>query len=158
MLYDLIIYHHQKVRNVSTLFIDAKVIGQKRPVLTGYRLPLPPQNTDSGRLTLRDLITYVVQKEVEAFHQRQTERKLAQVLSPQDIAAAAERGKIDSGERDLQQDVDPDAAVQTALQAFEDGLYYVFIDDKQQTTLDQTVFIGEDSHMLFVRLVALAGG
>ena len=143
---------------MPTITIEAKVVGQKRPLFTDYRLPLPPEVTASGRMTLRDLITRVVLQEVEAFRQRQEERQLAQVLAPQDIERAAQRGKIESGEREYKQEVDDDAAVSTALQAFEDGLYYVFLDDVQHDSLDQTVFVGDDSKVMFVRLVALAGG
>lgn len=143
---------------MPTVAVEAKVVGQKRPLITDYRLPLPPELTGSGRMTLRDLITCIVIEEVDAFRQRQEERRLAQVLSPQDIEQGAKRGKIDSGERDLLQEVDDDAAVATALQAYEDGLYFVFLDDVQQEALDQTIFVGEDSRVMFVRLVALAGG
>ena len=140
------------------LSIEAKVVGQRRPLFTDYRLPLPPDLTDSGRMTLRNLITRIVVNEIEAFRSRQEERRLARVLSPQDIEQGAARGKIESGEREYQQEVDEDRAVGTALQAFEDGLYFVFLDDVQQELLDQTVFVGDDSRVLFVRLVALAGG
>ena len=143
---------------MPTLTIEAKIVGQKHPLFTDYRLPLPPEATDAGRMTLRDLITRVVLQEVEGFRQRQEEQRLARVLSPQAIDRGAQRGKIAPGERDYTQDVDADAAVSTALQAFEDGLYFVFLDDVQQESLDQTVFVGEDSRMMFVRLVALAGG
>jgi hypothetical protein len=143
---------------MPAITIQAKVVGQKRPLFTDFRLPLPPEVAGSGCTTLRDLITLIVQHEVEAFRQRQEGRRLAQVLSPQDIERGAERGKIDSGERELQQDVDENVAVGTALQAFEDGLYFVFVDDVQQEALDQTVFVGDDSKVMFVRLVALAGG
>jgi hypothetical protein len=143
---------------VTTITVEAKIVGQKRPLFTDYHLPIPPEFTGSGRITLRDLVTAVVVKEVEAFTQRQEERRLARVLSPQDIERGAERGKIDSGERDAEQKVDENAAAGAALQAFEDGLYFVFLDGAQQESLDQTVFVSEDSRMLFVRLVALAGG
>jgi hypothetical protein len=138
--------------------IAAKVVGQKKPLFTDWRVPIPTGD-GSGRLTLRDLISTIVVSEVVAFRERQETRRLAQVLTPQQIADGAARGKIDSGEREGdRQQVDEDAAVGTALQAFEDGLYFVFIDDAQQTTLDQQVFVGDDSRVMFVRLVALAGG
>jgi hypothetical protein len=138
--------------------IAAKVVGQKKPVFTDWHIPLPPQQSGAGALTLRDLISLIVVNEVEAFRQRQEQRKLAQIFTAAQIQQGAERGKIDMGERDLGQTVDEAAATSTALQAFEDGLYFVFIDDVQQEDLNQTVFLGEDSHILFVRLVALAGG
>jgi hypothetical protein len=48
--------------------------------------------------------------------------------------------------------------VRVALQAFEDQLYFVFIDGVQQQHLDQPVQVQSGSRVLFVRLVPLAGG
>jgi len=141
---------------MSTLLVEAKRIGQRRPIFSGWRIDLPESSGDHIRL--RDLITRVVLEEVEAFQKRQQERLLARVLSPAEIEAGRIKGKIDSGERDLQQQVDPDEAVGVALQAFEDGLYYVFIDGVQQTNLDSEVFLQPESQLTFLRLVALAGG
>ncbi len=141
---------------MSTLLVEAKTIGQRRPVFSGWRVDLPERGGD--HLRLRDLITRVVLEEVEAFKPRQQERRLAHVLTPQEIEAGRIKGKIDSGERDLKQEVDPDAAVGTALQAYEDGLYFVFIDGVQQTGLDSEVFLKTESQVTFLRLVALAGG
>ena len=45
------------------------------------------------------------------------------------------------GGRDLQQQVDPQAAVENALQGFEDGFYFVFINDEQQQDLDGEVYL-----------------
>lgn len=143
---------------VPMVTIAAKVVGQRKPVFTDWRIPLPPDYDGSRPLTLRDLLTLIVAKEVEAFKQRQEQRKLAQIFTKEQIEQGAERGKIDMGERDLQQSVEVEAAIATALQAFEDGLYYVFIDEVQQETLEQTVFVHEHSHILFVRMIALAGG
>jgi hypothetical protein len=54
--------------------------------------------------------------------------------------------------------VDEAAAVANALQAFEDGLYYVFVEDAHQTALDEPVRLRDGSRVTFLRLVALAGG
>lgn len=141
---------------MATLFVEAKLIGQRRPIFSGWRIEFPEQSGD--HLKLRDLISRVVLKEVEAFKNRQQERRLARVLSPAEIEAGRISGKIDSGERELKQSVDPDAAVGTALQAFEDGLYYVFIDGIQQTSLECEIFLQPETQVTFIRLVALAGG
>lgn len=140
--------------------VSAKVVGQKKPVFTDWHIPLPPIDEGGGSppFTLRDLITQIVLLEVEAFKQRQEARRLVDVLSPQQIADGAAKGKVAMDGDDLTQEVDADAAVETALVAFEDGLYFVFIDDVQYERLDQTVYVGENSHVLFVRLVALTGG
>jgi hypothetical protein len=143
----------------STIVVEGKVLGQKRPLFTGWQIDLPPTWGPGGdRIRLRDLITRVVVEEVDAFRQRQEQRRLARIMSPAEIQAGAASGKVDPGERDLGQAVDTAEAIGTALQAFEDGLYFVFIDDLQQTDLDSEVHLSEESHVTFIRLVALVGG
>ncbi len=55
-------------------------------------------------------------------------------------------------------DADPSAAVAAALLAFEDGLYYVFVDNEHRTSLDDEIRLRTESRVTFLRLVALAGG
>ncbi len=143
----------------ASIMVEGKVVGQKRSLFTDWRIELPPPNENEGdHLRLRDLITSIVMKEVEAFQLRREERKLAQVMSRQEIERSAVTGKADPGERDLQQQVNVDEAVGVALQAFEDGLYFVFVDDVQQTSLDSEVYLKTNSKVLFLRLTALVGG
>jgi hypothetical protein len=47
--------------------------------------------------------------------------------------------------------------VATALQAFEDGLYLVIIDEVERRSLDEPVHLAEDSQLVFIRLTFLAG-
>jgi hypothetical protein len=143
----------------ASIMVEGKVAGQKRSLFTDWRIELPPLDENQGdHLKLRDLITLIVMKEVEAFQLRQEERKLAQVMSQQEIERSVVTGKVDPGERDLQQQVIVDEAVGVALQAFEDGLYFVFVDDVQQTSLDSEVYLKTNSKVLFLRLTALVGG
>lgn len=143
----------------STILVEGKVLGRKRPLFTDWQIDLPPSWGQHGdRIRLRDLITRVVVEEIEAFRQRQEQRRLARLMSPAEIQAGAASGKVDPGERDLGQVVDTDEAIGAALQAFEDGLYFVFIDDIQQTDLESEVYLKADSKLTFIRLVALAGG
>jgi hypothetical protein len=119
---------------------------------------LPPDPTGRGEpLTLRALISRIVAQEVAAFRERQERRSLVQVLSAREIADGAAKGKVDSGGRELHQVVDAGQAIATALRAFEDGLYLVILDGKEQRDLDEQVFPGPDSHVTFLRLVMLAG-
>jgi hypothetical protein len=143
----------------ASILVEGKVLGQKRPLFHDWRVELPPLWERGGdRIRLRDLITRVVSEEVEAFKQRQEERQLARILSQAQIQQGALQGKIDPGERNLGQTVNVDQAVGTALQAFEDGLYFVFIDGLQQTSLDSEIYLKSESKVTFIRLVALAGG
>lgn len=138
--------------------ISGHAIGRRpKPLFDDFSIPFPPDLGDGGGLTLRDLITRIVVAEVEAFHRRQQERRLVKVLSPEQIDTAAAAGRIDMGGRDLTQRVDPEAAIATALDAFEDGLYLVLIDGQEQRALDAQVFVRPDSRVTFIRLVFLAG-
>lgn len=143
----------------SSIRVEAKVVGRRRPLLTDWAVPLPPEiDAASAPFTLRDLITCVVHAEVEAFHTRQAEQTLRRVLTKDAIAAGLAQGKVTAGERDFEQSVDVNIAVDTAILGFIDGLYYVFLDDIQQEDLDATVHLNSDSCLTFIRLVALVGG
>jgi hypothetical protein len=138
--------------------ISGKALGRKKPLFSDFSIPFPPDLGDGGAVTLRDLIERVVRGEVEAFKQRQEERKLVRALTSSDIDKGAARGKIDMGGRDLKQEVDVDQAIGTALEAFEDGLYLVIVDGQEQRNLDSQIFLQPDSRVAFVRLTMLAGG
>jgi hypothetical protein len=139
--------------------VEGKVVGQKAPVFSDWHIELPPiEDNKGGSLRLRDLITSIVVKEVEAYRGRQQERKLARIMTKQEIKQGANVGRVDPGGRDLKQTVNTEEATATALQAFEDGLYFVFIDDVQQMNLDSEVSLKASSKVLFLRLTALVGG
>jgi len=144
---------------MSTLTIGGKAIGARRPLFADWSIPFPPEWSDAGGITLRDLIDQVVRAEVQAFRQRQEERHILRALTARQITAGAERGKIDMGGSDLPlQPVDEDEAVAVACQAFEDGLYLVVIDGEDHREIDREIHVRPDSRVTFVRLTMLAGG
>src|SRR6266487_1059958 len=123
---------------MSTLTISARVMGRRKPLVPDWQLPWPPDNRDGGEpLTLRQLITRVVVREVESFKQRQQERRFVRILTERQIEQGLARGRVDSGGRELHQEVDAEAAVAAALQAFEDGIYLVILDGDEQRDLDR---------------------
>ena len=140
------------------LTISGKALGRRKPLFDDFSIDVPQDRGDSG-LTLRDLIERIVRNEVAAFQKRQTERQFIRCLTAAEIEVGVEKGRIDSGgQEDLKQKVDPDDAVGTALQAFEDGLYLVVLDGVDQKQLDTEIFLQPDSRVTFVRLSLLAGG
>lgn len=141
------------------MLICGKAIGQRRPLFADWSIPLPPEVHDGGSLTLRDLLSQIVRAQVQAFRQRQADRQGLQVLTAHQIAQAAESGRITLGQSEVGvQQVDEEAAIGTALQAFEDGLFLVVIDEVEQKQLDHQVYVHEDSRITFLRLTLLAGG
>jgi hypothetical protein len=141
----------------STFRVEGKMLGGRRPLFPKFSVACPA-GWQEGGITLRDLITAVVRHEVAAFCERQEERRFITTLTREQIETGVQRGKIDMGGRDLDQTVDESQATQAALLAFEDGLYFVFVDDEQIASLDTSLNITPDSRVTFVRLVALAGG
>lgn len=143
---------------MPALTISARVMGKRKPLVPDWQVPWPPEGHAGGEpLTLRQLITRVVLREVEAFKRRQEERRLVRILTERQIEEGMSKGRVDSGGRELHQPVDADSAVATALQAFEDGIYLVILDGEEQRELDREVHLQPDSHLAFVRLVMLAG-
>lgn len=140
------------------LLVEAKSVGRRKPLFTDWSVPIPPGAGGDGRTTLRALITSIVQAEVSAFRERQEARRLPQVLTRAEVEAGAARGKIEAGGREPGLPVDEAEAVATALTAFEDGLYFVFLNDEQRQELDREIVLRPNSRLLFLRLVPLVGG
>jgi hypothetical protein len=141
------------------MFIETRVVGKRARPLDGWAVPDLPGlgGGDGGDLTLRALITAIVRSEVRAFEKREQGRRLLRVLSDQQIADGAARGKVDPGGRPPTGPVHEEAAVGAALQGFEDGLYLVVIDGEEQRELDKQVYVTSQSRVVFLRLTFLAG-
>jgi hypothetical protein len=112
---------------LPTLTISGKVLGKSQNLFTTWQMDLPEQSS-----TLEALLTQIVTTEVSAFQARQADRRMTKVLGLVEIEAGVAAGKVSSGGSELDQVVDVQGAVETALQAFKDGFYLVFIDDVQQ--------------------------
>ena len=78
------------------LTIETRAIGKRRPLIPSWQLPTPPQPiAREGPLTLRALITRIVNEEVAAFRQRQADRRFVRVLSERQLSEGALAGRID---------------------------------------------------------------
>ena len=141
------------------MIVIGRSLGQKKKLFADWSIPVPPEFTEGAPVTLRQLIEKIVRVEVAGFQQRQQDRQFIRVLTSRQIDEGTAAGKIESGSTEVPvQEVDPDSAVATALQAFEDGLYLVAIDGTEQRSLDQQVYVNEESQVAFIRLTLLAGG
>ena len=139
--------------------ITGKTLGRKKPLFADWSIPFPPDLRDGGEpITLRALISRIVRAEVAAFRKRQKDQQMLHALTARQIVEGLEKGKVDMGGKELRQEVDEEPAVATALQAFEDGLYLVVLDEAEQRSLDTEVHLQPDSRVTFIRLAMLAGG
>jgi len=141
-----------------TLTVCGRAIGSRRPLFADWSVPIDPDDV-GGRsgLTLRDLIALIVRAEIESYVIRHEARRLDRVLSRKDIDTGDAAGRIAPEARESPAPPNFDEALDTALQAFEDGLYLVVIDGCEMQDLDAQVFVKPESRITFVRLVFLAG-
>ena len=128
--------------------IQLKRLGKKKVHLVEVTLAHTPH-------TLRELITECVRSEVERFNASREETSLLPFLSP---GEQAQGGKITFGEKENRTLADLDTALETALLAFTDGLFTVFINDEEVKTLDTPLTIEADTVITFIRLTFLVGG
>ena len=141
------------------LTIQGRSLGSKRPLFADWSIPIPPEIGDGGDdMTLRRLIEGVVRAEVAAFRTRSEARRVDRVFSRDDIAKGAAKGKVAPGGTETPAEVDEAAAIEAALQAFEDGLYLVVVDAREIRRLDERIAVGPNSTVTFLRLTLLAGG
>jgi hypothetical protein len=139
------------------VLVTGRSIGSRKPLFADWSIPLTPEWGDGGELTLRMLIERLVATEVRAFNQRREERRLDRVLSAEAIEEGARRGRVAPEGRGTGPAAREDEAAAAALQAFEDGLYLVVIDEVERTDLEQPVRLKPDSRITLVRLTFLAG-
>jgi hypothetical protein len=105
-----------------------------RPAIVVGRVPWP----FDIRLTLRDLIRERVRLTLEAHHDHVAAQRDAPMADP-DVAAV-------------------EAAMETALQGFAQNRFFVTVNGRQITELDEPIDIASTSDVVFVRLIPLAGG
>ena len=140
------------------LQVKGKSLGSRKPLFADFSVP-PPEGLGSGPITLRQVIESVVKFEVAAFQQRQSDRQFLRVLTQTEIEAGEAAGKIESGEAHIKpQEVDVQNAIETAVEAFEDGIYLVVVDEVEQKSLNAELELKPNSTLTFIRLTLLAGG
>lgn len=111
--------------------------------------------------TVRELLVLLVQQSVREYNERKEEEQLLNYLTREQIDGMASAGKVTFGIH-RGNPAKQDAAVENALQCFEDGIYRVFAGDEELTELGQVILWGQDSSgeepvFTFIRLTMLSG-
>lgn len=134
------------------IYIKLKSVGKRRPVLDST-----PYTLFDDIATLRQLIEAVVRQEVEKYNGRGMDNMLIPFLTEDGISEQGTAGKIGFGRLYSDKKANPEKAVETAIQGFEDGLFRVMIVDVEATELDAPLAIHENDTLTFIRLTFLSG-
>jgi hypothetical protein len=134
------------------VYVSVKQAGKRKDYITKKELALKgvPSN-------LRELITEIVRINVTEYNNKPVEPLIMKYLSPHEIESQAKTGKIGFGQRRSNTQADVRDAVETAILAFEDGIYRVFIGETEVSSLDEPFAVNEGDVLTFIRLTMLAG-
>lgn len=134
------------------LSVTVKSIGKRKNALS--RIPVELQPSPQ---TLRELISALVAWNVSGLQERQQQLSLVPYLTEGEVQERAESGKVGFGA--IYNDAAPDVtkAINTAILAFEDGLYRVFICEQEVESLDAPLSLKEDDDVVLIRFTMLAG-
>lgn len=134
------------------VYITVKSIGKKKNHLERkeWELMETPH-------TLRALITDIVAHNVKRFNERQTDIPLVPYLTQSEVELQGAVGKVGFGALYNENKASADEAICTAVVAFEDGLYRVFINDNEVEQLDSPLTVREGDDVAFIRFTMLAG-
>ena len=134
------------------IYVRVKAIGKRKDILAPALYTIP-----DGICSLRQLLTAVVQKEVDRYNNKEAEAQLISFLTQQELDDQAKIGKVSFGSIYSDKKADPGKAVAKAIGCWEDGLVRVFMNDEELTDLDAKLVIEEQAIFTFMRLTFLAG-
>jgi hypothetical protein len=129
-----------------------KSLGKRKPALAKQAAELP-ETTD----TLRQLIKNMVAQQLKALQDKNNEAEWLAYLMPEDIQEQGEAGKVGFGAIYNEGVPDIEGAMDTAITAYLDGLFKVFLNDEELQGLDEPLIIQEDDNVVFIRFTMLAG-
>lgn len=132
------------------IIINIKGLSQKKVI---YKEEVELSNKIS---TTKDLITELVKINVEKFNRKMDDKDILSIMTNEYIAEAAKSGKIgDEVHGDKRANLEK--ALDTAYLAFEDGLFYIFVNDEQTQKLDDSLNLKDGDVLTFIKLTMLAG-
>lgn len=134
------------------LYAHVKQAGSRKNYITNEEIIL-----DSAPSSLRALIEDIVTKNVNDFNMKLKKEKLVEYLTNEDINNKLVAGKVSFGEIHNRTEENLKKAIEVALLAYEDGIYRVFIGDKEAGGLDDALEIKDGEVITFIKLTMLAG-
>ena len=140
-----------EVKPVNIL-VTVKQAGKRRDRIAA--LPFALERTPH---TLRELICELVRTCTAQYNERVRRGESSAPLSDVQMDAMSETGKFAFGINYGGKEACEKDALETALQAFEDGLFRVFLNERELTEPEAPLSVRENDRVLLIRLTMLAG-
>ena len=135
--------------------VQVKKMGRK-PTIECQCLELADKPTNA-----KELISLSVSALVANYNKRVEQSELTNIaevlLGESSLADAAASGKIAFGTVANRTPQNLSKAIDTALLAFQDGLFVCFIDDEAIENLEQKILLQKDSVVTFIKMTNLSG-
>lgn len=134
------------------IYISMKSVGKRKNVISKHsvQLLIPPGS-------LRILMSEIIKLNIQQVKEKQEEKQLVNFLTETEINNQASNGKVGFGAVYNENKPDLMEAIQTATQAFEDGLFRVFVNSEEVEDLDKPLEFTDGDEVVFIRLTMLAG-
>lgn len=142
----------EEKKNSIQIYVALKHPGNLSKKVKEYSFPLfvTPH-------TFREFIEESVRSCIFAFEERTKIAKKAAPLTNENFSEMSEIGKFAFGFHYNEKAIDKAKAIETAIEAIEDGLVRVFKGDNEISDLEQKIEISEGDVFTFVRLTMLSG-
>lgn len=134
------------------IFVSIKQAGKRKDYITKKELIL-----SITPVSLRELLVSMITMNVTEYNHKAAEPWAMKYLSADAVEDQANTGKVGFGELRNTRQADIEQAVTTAIQAFEDGIYRVFLGENELIALDDNLSINEGDVLTFIRLTMLSG-
>ena len=121
-------------------------------------LDIPQTLPDWPNVTPRSIVADSFSRELEAYRHRQQELASTVWLSLPQLEDALQAGAVRFGNPDLKpKPVDDRIALRAAIEAVEDGIVMMFVDQCRIRDLDKALSLTSESVVRYLKLTALRG-
>lgn len=135
-----------------TIRVNVKKLGKRISAVepVDFALDCTPE-------TAGELICAAVRTMVRQYNERLDRSESGEPMDEESEQAFVRAGKIAFGLPFSDKRADPEKSQQTALEAYRDGLFRMFIGDSEIEDENQRIELSEQSEVTFIRLAMLAG-
>ncbi len=134
--------------------ITGRLIGMQKPLFEPWSIAIEPYLDGNDDWTLSELIEMVILEATTIFNNPPQDATFLQSVNARIAIANTSISEAIASDQTAM-DLQIGEAIASALQAFEEDVYLVVLDNEDVMDLDDEIELKPESHVTFVRLVPL---